>query len=395
VNFSIRFRIFFYVMKRAIPILSAGLLILASGCRLVNPVSGPVNAPVLSRAAVPGTLHLGDPSGMRISVRASDPQGIGNLESVRCFVFASGNPDPVFTDTLRDDGMNGDVIPGDGEFSGRIAGSRLGGRAGAYRIAFLAFNRDGLVSDTLAADFRAEEGTSPSAPVIVGLTVPDSLSKDDLGSVHFSVQTEDPDGSGDVDSAFCDVYPPLQPKPIVRLALSELPLASPLPFAVFGFTGDLSRTLTVPGPYAFRFQARDRSGLFSVPKVAEIMLILPNQPPVLSELTAPDTVSRRNSSPILLSVRASDPQGPADIRRVVFNTIKPDGTPAAGNPFSMFDDGTNGDVTAGDGVYSLGITISNTNALGNYRFDFFASDLAGAVSEVLTHVITVTDQIPD
>jgi hypothetical protein len=332
---------------------------------------------------------------MGISVRASDPQGVGNLESVRCSVFAAGNPNPVFHDTLRDDGMNGDVIPGDGEFFGRIAGADIGGKAGAYRIGFLAFNRDGLVSDTLAVGFRAEEGIFPSSPVIVGLTVPDSLSKEDLGSVHFLVQTEDPDGSGDVDSVFCDVYPPLQPKPIARLALSELPLASPLPVAVFGYNGDLSKVLTISGMHAFRFQARDKAGLFSVPRVAQVMLVLLNQPPVLSELTAPVTVSRQESKPIFFSVRASDPQGPADIRRVYFNTIKPDGTPAGGNPFSMSDDGTNGDVTAGDGVYSLEIIISISNALGDYRFDFYAADLAGAVSEMLTHVITVTDQIPD
>jgi hypothetical protein len=370
-------------------------LIFASGCRVVNPVLSPADAPVLSRAAVPAILRLGDPSGMGISVRASDPQGVGNLESVRCFVFAAGNPNPVFKDTLRDDGMNGDVIPRDGEFFGRIAGVEISGKAGAYRIGFLAFNRDGLLSDTLAAGFRAEEGTIPSSPVIVGWTVPDSLSKEDLGSVHFSVQTEDPDGSGDLDSVFCDVYPPLQPNPIARLVLSELPLQSPLPYAVFGYNGDLSKVLTISGTHAFRFQARDKAGLFSVPKVAQVMLVLPNQPPVLSELTAPDTVSRRQSKPILLSVRATDPQGQPDIRRVYFNTIKPDGTPGGGNPFAMVDDGTNGDITAGDGIYSLEITISISNAPGDYRFDFYAADLAGAVSDVLTHVITVTDQISD
>jgi len=126
-----------------------------------------------------------------------------------------------------------------------------------------------------------------------------------------------------------------------------------------------------------------------------VMLTLPNQPPVLSELTAPDSVSRRNSETILLSVRVTDPQGQADIRRVYFNSFKPDGTPGSGNPFSMYDDGTNGDVIPGDGLYSRGIMISVSNALGNYRFDFHAEDRAGSASDALTHVIKVTDQIPD
>jgi hypothetical protein len=111
----------------------------------------------------------------------------------------------------------------------------------------------------------------------------------------------------------------------------------------------------------------------------------------LSELSASDTVSRRQSEPILLSVRAQDPQGPADIRIVYFNTTKPDGNPSSGNPFKMFDDGLHGDVTAGDGIYSLAIVISQSNALGAYRFDFFAEDKSGAVGDSLTHVITVVD----
>jgi len=365
------------------------------GCEVVDPVSTPEAPPVLSRPAVPDTLRLGDAAGMRISVRVSDPQSIGDAGSVRFAVFLEGNPVPVFEDTLRDDGTGGDILPRDGEHTGRISGADIGGRAGRYRVGFLAVPQAGDVLDTLFAGFHAVEGASGSAPVIFEVNVPDSLSKEDLGSVRFSVRTEDPDGAEDIDSVFCDVYPPFQPQPAVRLGLAKSPGNGQPQYAEFGYDGDLNGVIAISGSYTFRFQARDRAGLLSLPRVAIVAITLPNQPPVLSEPSVPDTVSRRNSDPILLSVRATDPQGPADIRRVYFNTIKPDGAPSAGNPFSLYDDGTNGDVTAADGVYSRAIMISTSNMLGDYRFDFYAEDLAGEVSGALTRIITVTDQIPE
>jgi hypothetical protein len=372
-------------------------LVLLTRCQVVSPVPAPETQPALSRAAVPDSLRLGDAAGIRISVRAGGPENPEAVERVFFLVFAEPNPVPVFQDTLRDDGREGDILPLDGEHTGRITGADIGGRPGTYRIGFLAVTRAGTAGDTLFSEFRAVEGASNSAPAIVRFNAPDSLSLEDLRSVSFLVIAEDPDGYEDIDSVFCEVYPPFQPEPVIRLAMTRNP-KRPFPPGLsigFEYTGDLSGVLAISGSYAFRFQARDKAGLLSLPRVAHVFISLPNQPPVLSELTAPDTVSRRSSDAIILSVRATDPQGPADVRRVYFNSFKPDGTPGTGNPFPMFDDGTNGDVTAGDGVYSRGIMISASNALGNYRFDFQAEDLAGAVSEAATHVITVTDQIPD
>jgi hypothetical protein len=382
-------------MKRTITLFSAFFLIFLIRCQVTSPVSTPEAPPILSRVSVQDTLRLSDPAGMRISVRVSDPQRIEEVGSVRFFVFAERNSSPVFHDTLRDDGTDGDILPRDGEHTGRITGADIRGKAGRYRIGFLAVLRTGTAGDTLVAEFQAAEGASRSAPVIVRVDAPDSLSKEDLSSVRLSVQTDDPDGSGDVDSVFCDLYPPLRPEPVVRLSLSGMPSDASPPYTDFGFAGDLSKVLAISGSYAFRFQARDKAGFLSLPKVAHVVLTLPNQPPVLSELTVPDSVSRRVTEPILLTVRVTDPQGAADIQRVYFNSFKPGGSPSSGNPFSMTDDGTNGDVTAGDGIYSRGISISVSNSLGDYRFDFYAADMAGAVSEGLTHVIRVTDQIPD
>jgi hypothetical protein len=135
----------------------------------------------------------------------------------------------------------------------------------------------------------------------------------------------------------------------------------------------------------------DRGGLFSDPLVRWVHVRRANDPPALSELSAPETVSRSSGQPIVLTVRADDPQGITDVRSVFFNTTKPDGQPSSGNPFAMFDDGSSGDAAAGDGIYTVTISITPQNMTGDYRFDFFAEDLAGLLSQALTHYITVVD----
>jgi hypothetical protein len=119
-----------------------------------------------------------------------------------------------------------------------------------------------------------------------------------------------------------------------------------------------------------------------------------NQPPVLSDLQAPDTVSLSNQDQLIqLRVRASDPNGLQDIARVFFNSYRPNGAPSSGNPFEMFDDGNrngpSGDETRGDGIYSLRILLPASTQRGTYRFEFQAYDRAGAASNLLIHRMTV------
>jgi hypothetical protein len=161
--------------------------------------------------------------------------------------------------------------------------------------------------------------------------------------------------------------------------------------ALYSFFGSLTEIARIPGNYAFRFQAKDRRGFSSPPRVAVVRVEAHNDPPVLDEPSVPDTVSRFQTEPYFLSIRVGDPQGLADIKRVYFNTTKPDGKPSSGNPFSMFDDGTNGDLVAGDGVYSLSITITSQNALGVYRFEFFAEDLSGEKAGPVSRSIVVVN----
>lgn len=125
-----------------------------------------------------------------------------------------------------------------------------------------------------------------------------------------------------------------------------------------------------------------------------------NHPPLISNLLAPDTiVLGGQSQQFRLMVKATDPDGQSDIAKVFFNSFKPDGSPATGNPFIMYDDGsdvillppdyTSGDDVKGDSIYTLTVTISPSNALGTYRFEFQAADRSNALSQKIVHNIQV------
>jgi hypothetical protein len=131
-----------------------------------------------------------------------------------------------------------------------------------------------------------------------------------------------------------------------------------------------------------------------------------NHSPGLSDLQTPDTIVLAGQrQQFKLTVKATDPDGQSDIARVFFNSFKPNGSPAGGNPFLMYDDGSesivfppdlaSGDAVKGDGTYTLTVLIDptdsqgNPTALGTYRFEFQAADRSNALSQKLTKNIQV------
>lgn len=117
-----------------------------------------------------------------------------------------------------------------------------------------------------------------------------------------------------------------------------------------------------------------------------------NLPPQLTNLVAPDTVAVVSpKSVIFLSVVPSDPNGRRDVKSVYFISYKPDGS-TSGNKNELLDDGNfklDGDIQAGDGLYSILIEVTPQNTKGTYRFDFQAMDWGGALSDILSHNIVI------
>jgi len=56
----------------------------------------------------------------------------------------------------------------------------------------------------------------------------------------------------------------------------------------------------------------------------------------------------------------------------------------------MFDDGTNGDVTAGDGTYSRIVILPPVGVTkGTFRWEFQAIDRSGESSNIIDHFVLI------
>ena len=119
-----------------------------------------------------------------------------------------------------------------------------------------------------------------------------------------------------------------------------------------------------------------------------------NTPPVISDPLfyyideAPflrDTLE--NNKEFIFSIFVSDENGLNDIDSVYTDFYSPN-NPSAFRVM-MFDDGddANGDEVAGDGIYSYKNIF--VDALGDRKFEFWARDKAGALSNMITHNVVV------
>ena len=147
------------------------------------------------------------------------------------------------------------------------------------------------------------------------------------------------------------------------------------------------------GVYTVKFSATGTSGINKQVAVSNFYFINGQDtiPPVISNtMIDPDTVVVTQPTVIFTSVEAMDPNGASDILEVYFIVYRPDGT-SNNNKLQMFDNGniSNGDVTAGDGIYSRLIQVDQSNQKGTYRFEFQAEDRTGLLSNIINHYVLI------
>lgn len=136
------------------------------------------------------------------------------------------------------------------------------------------------------------------------------------------------------------------------------------------------------GNYRVEVYAEGSGGFKSTAVIQLLRILRLNHPPVLSDLRAPDTVRTSVQSSFLITVRASDPDGLADIRSVTRTT-------PSNLVLQLNDAGVNGDAVAGDGIFSELVSLSPPPAPGSYQFRFQAFDRSNAGSNIILHTITV------
>ena len=116
-----------------------------------------------------------------------------------------------------------------------------------------------------------------------------------------------------------------------------------------------------------------------------------NIAPIISDdIVDPDTAIVTDTTIILTSINVFDENGLADIDKVYFVVYRPNGT-TSGAQNVLFDDGlaSHGDQIAGDGIYSLIIQITSSNAKGTYRLEFQARDRGGKLSNIINHSLLI------
>lgn len=119
-----------------------------------------------------------------------------------------------------------------------------------------------------------------------------------------------------------------------------------------------------------------------------------NFPPVISNLSVPDTASVGSTIQLIyISLDVYDQNGLNDIEMVYFNSfIPPNGIPSQSNPFRLFDDGKaeHGDLVAGDGRFSTIVQLPTQGVTkGEYRWEFEAKDRGKKLSNKIIHFITI------
>ncbi len=161
--------------------------------------------------------------------------------------------------------------------------------------------------------------------------------------------------------------------------------------------GTFSANLTLPltrgdvGDYQVRILGEDGVGNPVNSALSQFQVFFGTRPPVLSELSCPDTLILPNSELLLfvITVKVTDPSGPKDIKRVLLNSFLPSGAPSSGNPITMNDEGIFGDQNSGDGIYTVTVQLPPTAAKGRYRFEFQGFDLSNLASNVIKHYLYV------
>ncbi len=119
-----------------------------------------------------------------------------------------------------------------------------------------------------------------------------------------------------------------------------------------------------------------------------------NIAPVISDPDIPDQINR--GVQFSFSVRATDENGQADIRSVYYELYDPSGSQISNSQgiseFPLFDDGNteaNGDLVAGDSIYTVLLTFPQEITAGTWTFKFRAEDRGGKLSNELVHNLEV------
>ncbi len=106
--------------------------------------------------------------------------------------------------------------------------------------------------------------------------------------------------------------------------------------------------------------------------------------PIISNLKVKPRAGFAGSS-YIVRVQVEDPQGPNDIVAILFHQRES----MEWMKVPINDKGLNGDIQAGDGIYTGRTTVPRSADKKAHRFSVYVEDKAGHTSNTLTYTFTV------
>ena len=360
-----------------------------------------VNPEIIS-IRINGQWNLNAQDSILVEIKVTDPQGFDDLKNIAFKVFDDSDQ-LVFTDSLYDDGgLNGtsDLIAGDGVFRNLFLPSLITPNEGSFTFDFEVKDKAGNSAGELKKEvtFAFNE-----APVINNISVPPQLLSG-LGPWFVFVTVFDQDGANKNMNVFLDLLQNDQSvlNETLQLFNDGNTAENGDIFAddsVFSFKMDSSFAAGRTGDYIIKLVAEDEFGNQSPEMVKSIFI--ENKTGKILNVSVPDIIVRPSQgfATALVTAKVTDPQSLMDVDSVYFNSIKPDGSAAGGNPFVMLDNGLAfnidnpfievGDEIKGDGIYSITILVDKSNLPGVYNFTFNMRDKVGNLATAITDSIEV------
>ncbi|MBN2088427.1 hypothetical protein JW964_02390 [candidate division KSB1 bacterium] len=391
------------------------LAFLFSNCFEKDPVKPEQTKPEISNIKSPDSLFATSIKQELFSAKVEDPQGPEDISVVLCHIHFKQTQQLVQTDTLVDNGKQGDVVPKDGTYTKKISAEFTEGNAGIYTLVFKAIDKAGNESEPVSRDILVSDKIQNIAPVITTVAVDTVLDLAIPTEITLKVSATDPQGLADIQYVVSQIFFSDDNVPFLQNTLYDDGMNDDEIANDGMFTLKINPTIIekmLVGKYFFSIQAFDKSGIGSE-KVGEYLQVINslNEPPVISELSAPDTMKLANTGSgfkyAKITIKAEDPQKLSDIYAVYFYSTKPNGELAnKGNPLYLLDDGNiksdgepseSYDDVADDGIYTFIVSLPDQTddgtptQRGNYNFKFEAIDRSDAKSNQITHILTVIE----
>lgn len=230
------------------------------------------------------------------------------------------------------------------------------------------------------SDEKIVQPESTFAPVLSNLIVPDLVYNASQVNHLIAVDVEEPQGLDDLAEVSYEITNLSSGTTVSSGALKDdgtggdnIPHDGQFSVQI---QGTFSQNET--GEFAVSVSATDKSGNVSNKLTGQMIVTegKENLPPTILHVTAPTEIAPDSSFDFLITAEVGDPQGLSDIKHVTYQFFPP----AYPNPTredSLQDNGSDGDVLAGDGTYSVSLSSNIINQAGDYFFRIEAEDKAG------------------